>query len=104
MTKNGSLDKGGGVPGSSSNGLQRTVQSRIITVGNTNPSGKGMNGNCYSSDGLNPTLTCNKQEGNRVAIPVLTPDRAKKDKMDGDLRKMVKKHLLSLVRIGTELP
>ena len=37
-----------------------------------------MNGNCYSSDGINPTLTCNKNEGNRVAIPVLTPDRAEK--------------------------
>ena len=29
-----------------------------------------MNGNCYSSDGINPTLTCNKNEGNRVAVPV----------------------------------
>lgn len=37
-----------------------------------------MNGNCYFSEGLNPTLTCNKNEGNRVAIPVLTPDRANK--------------------------
>ena len=37
-----------------------------------------MNGNCYYSEGINPTLTCNKNEGNRVAIPVLTPDRAVK--------------------------
>lgn len=37
-----------------------------------------MNGNCYSSDGINPTLTCNKNEGNRVAIPVLTPERGTK--------------------------
>ena len=53
-----------------------------------------MNGVCYFSDGINPTLTCNKNEGNRVtvpvgnrggrentqrvAIPVLTPDRANK--------------------------
>ena len=29
-----------------------------------------MNGNCYFSEGINPTLTCNKNEGNRVAIPV----------------------------------
>ena len=29
-----------------------------------------MNGNCYSSDGVNPTLTTNKGEGNKVAIPV----------------------------------
>ena len=28
--------------------------------------------------GINPTLTCNKNEGNRVAIPVLTPEREKK--------------------------
>lgn len=37
-----------------------------------------MNGNCYYSEGINPTLTCNNNEGNKVAIPVLTPDRAKK--------------------------
>lgn len=37
-----------------------------------------MNGNCYLSDGVNPALTCNKNEGNRVAIPVLTPERATK--------------------------
>lgn len=29
-----------------------------------------MNGNCYFSEGVNPTLTCNKNEGNRVAIPI----------------------------------
>lgn len=37
-----------------------------------------MNGNCYSSDGVNPTLTTNKGEGNKVAIPVLTPEKANK--------------------------
>ena len=37
-----------------------------------------MNGNCYYSEGINPTVTCNKNEGNRIAIPVLTPDRAVK--------------------------
>ena len=58
--------------------LQRANKDSVITVGNTNPSGNGMNGNCYFSEGLNPTLTCNKNEGNRVAIPVLTPDRANK--------------------------
>ena len=52
------------------NAVQGTLQNRVITVGNTNPSGKGMNGNCYSSDGINPTLTCNKSEGNRAAVPV----------------------------------
>lgn len=37
-----------------------------------------MNGYCYSSDGVNPTLTTNKGEGNKIAIPVITPGRATK--------------------------
>lgn len=37
-----------------------------------------MNGNCYFSDGIYPTITRAKDECQRVAIPVLTPDRAKK--------------------------
>lgn len=37
-----------------------------------------MNGNVYDSTGLSPTLTTNKGEGNKIAIPVLTPDRAEK--------------------------
>ena len=37
-----------------------------------------MNGNVYDSNGLNPTLTTNKGEGNKIAIPVLTPDRVEK--------------------------
>ena len=40
----------------------------VGVVCNVNPSGKGMNGN----------LTTNKGEGNKIAIPVLTPDRAEK--------------------------
>ena len=57
---------------------KRKEESGIVTVGNTNPSGRGMNGMCYSSDGINPTLTCVHDACNRVAIPVLTPDRANK--------------------------
>lgn len=63
--------------------------SSTNVIGNTNPSGKGMNGNCYSSDGVNPTLTTNKGEGNKVVIPV-PPDRSNKRqngrrfKEDGD--------------------
>ena len=72
------LSGGGYQPVSPQHGPQRPSESRVVVVGNTNPSGNGMNGNCYLSEGLNPTLTCNKNEGNRVAIPVLTPDRANK--------------------------
>lgn len=57
-------------------------EPKIITVGNTNPSSSGMNGNVYDSDGLAPTLTTNKGEGVKVLIeevrPVLTPDRETK--------------------------
>lgn len=50
----------------------------IGVVCNVNPSGKGMNGNVYDSNGVSPSLTTNKGEGNKIAIPVLTPDRVEK--------------------------
>lgn len=49
-----------------------------------------MNGNCYFSEGLNPSVTCNKNEGNRIAIPVIDAGRINKTqngrrlKEDGD--------------------
>ena len=45
---------------------------KVLKVGNVNPSGKGMNGNVFSEDGLTPTLTTNKGEGNKVAIKQAT--------------------------------
>ena len=50
----------------------------VKVLGNTNPSGHGMNGNVYDSESIGPTLTTNKGEGNKIAIPVLTPDRVNK--------------------------
>ena len=50
----------------------------VGVVCNVNPSGKVMNGNVYDSNGLSPSLTTNKGEGNKIAIPVLTPNRAEK--------------------------
>lgn len=41
-------------------------EPKILQVGNVNPSGKGMNGNVFSEDGLAPTLTTNKGEGNKI--------------------------------------
>ena len=41
-------------------------------IGNVNPSNKGMNGNVYNNNGLAPTLTTNKGEGVKVAIPQAT--------------------------------
>lgn len=49
----------------------------IEVLGNVNPSGKGMNGNVFSDNGLSPTLTTNKGEGNKILsnlrIRKLTP-------------------------------
>ncbi len=42
------------------------ISDNIICVGNTNPSGKGMNGNVYDSSGISPTLSTNKGEGIKV--------------------------------------
>lgn len=41
-------------------------EPRCILVGNTNPSGNGMNGCVYSEEGLAPTVTTNKGEGNKI--------------------------------------
>ena len=38
----------------------------IKIVGNTNPSGNGMNGKVYDSEGISPTLSTNKGEGVKV--------------------------------------
>ncbi|WP_308698360.1 DNA cytosine methyltransferase [uncultured Thomasclavelia sp.] len=40
----------------------------IEVLGNVNPSGKEMNDDVFSDDGLVPTLTTNKGEGNKIAI------------------------------------
>lgn len=50
----------------------------VSVLGNINPSGNGMNGNIYGAKGLSPAETTNKGEGNKIAVPVLTPDRENK--------------------------
>lgn len=39
----------------------------VIAIGNTNPSGNGMNGNVFDGNGICPTLTTNKGEGVKIA-------------------------------------
>ena len=55
-------------------------EEKVLIISNVNPSGKGMNGNVYDSNGISHTLTTNKGEANKISIPVLTPDRAEKRK------------------------
>lgn len=57
---------------------QSISSQSVVKIGNVNPSGNGMNGEVYQADGLDPTLTTNKGEGQKIAIPVPTPDRAEK--------------------------
>ena len=52
--------------------LERESQSissqSVVKIGNVNPSGNVMNGEVYQADGLAPTLTTNKGEGQKIAI------------------------------------
>jgi DNA (cytosine-5)-methyltransferase 1 len=57
---------------------RESSSTRLKRLGNVNPSGKGMSGDVYFSQGLSPTLTRGKGEGVKVAIPILTPDKLKK--------------------------
>lgn len=50
-------------------------EPKIVQLGNVNPSGKGMNGNVFDENGLAPTLTTNKGEGNKIAIRQATKKR-----------------------------
>ena len=43
-------------------------EPKIVQLGNINPSGKGMNGNVFDENGLAPTVTTNKGEGNKIAV------------------------------------
>lgn len=45
---------------------------KVENIGNTNPSGNGMNGNVFSENGISPTLTTNKGEGIKVQIQSAT--------------------------------
>ena len=50
------------------NGGGRGAKTGLYLVGNTNPSGNGMNGCVYDSNGKSPTLTTNKGEGNKILV------------------------------------
>ena len=47
---------------------QSASNQSVKRIGNVNPSGNGMNGEVYQADGLAPTLTTNKGEGQKTAI------------------------------------
>lgn len=49
-------------------------EPKVLVKGNINPSGNGMNGNVYESEGLAPTLTTNKGEGPKVLVKEATKE------------------------------
>ena len=50
-------------------GESQSISSQsVVKIGNVNPSENGMNGEVYQADGLAPTLTTNKGEGQKIAI------------------------------------
>ena len=44
------------------------IESKTQSIGNLNPSGRGMNGEVYDTDYLSPTLTTNKGEGSKILV------------------------------------
>ena len=47
---------------------QSTSNQSVVKIGNVNTSGSGMNGEVYQANGLAPTLTTNKGEGQKIAV------------------------------------
>ena len=52
--------------------IVESKSQKVRSIGNIHPSGKGMNGEVYESTGLAPTLTTNKGEGQKIAMPMFT--------------------------------
>ena len=48
--------------------IVESKSQKVRSIGNIHPSGNGMNGEVYQADGLAPTLTTNKGEGQKIAI------------------------------------
>ncbi len=53
------------------------IEAKVQSVGNTNPSGHGINGEVYDTDGIAPTLMKAKGEGVRILEPVIASMRGR---------------------------
>lgn len=58
--------------GMSSMSNEKDLSSSIFVVGNINPSGKGINGSVFDSEGISPTLTTNKGQGIKILVKEAT--------------------------------
>lgn len=64
----------------------------IKVIGNMNPSGKGMNGNVFYEDGISPTLSTNKGEGNKIGIKIIGEVNSSQDGQVHDITGIAKCH------------
>lgn len=72
---------------------RKSEGAAVLKIGNINPSGNGMNGSVYSEEGLSPTLTTNKGEGNKVAIKQALETLNENDCKPGDTINAFNKHV-----------
>lgn len=81
-------------------GESQSINSQpVLKIGNVNPSGNGMNGEVFQSEGLAPTLTTNKGEGQKIAIKsntILTGESQGVVTPDFRIRKLTPRECLRL--------
>lgn len=73
----------------------------VYVVGNTNPSGHGMNGNVFDSNSLCPTLTTNKGEGPRILAPISCALRGRNPENPSDRKAGIE--LEQTLELGTDI-
>ena len=79
----------------------RDCDNYVYVVGNTNPSGHGMNGNVFDSNGLCPILTTNKGEGPRILAPISCALRGKNPENPSDRKAGIE--LEQTLELGTDI-
>lgn len=79
----------------------RPCDNYVYVVGNTNPSGHGMNGNVFDSNGLCPTLTTNKGEGSRILEPISCALRGRNPENPSDRKAGIE--LEQTLELGTNI-
>lgn len=83
------------------NAGSRDCDNYVYVVGNTNPSGHGMNGNVFDANGLRPTLTTNKGEGPRILDPISCAMRGRNPENPSDRKAGIE--LEQTLELGTDI-
>lgn len=68
-------------------------------IGNLNPSGQGMNGNVFSEEGLAPTLTTNKGEGNKIIQELKLEQEKETETVSHELTEISKRACLRIRKL-----